>query len=81
MAPAGDQRDVGLELEENPRRGRMALNPGRKKVGFVVVNAQDGAPQDKRDGLGRLEPHQERAGQTRAAGGGHGSIWAGPTFA
>ena len=51
--------------------GGLPCIQGEKEVGFVVVNAQERAPQNEREGLGRLEPHQQGARQTRALGGGH----------
>ena len=70
---ADDERNVWLKRFE-VRARRVAGNPRRVQVRFVMVNADKRFAQSERDGLGSFETDHQRAGQpgpARRGGGIH----------
>jgi hypothetical protein len=69
MAATDDERDVGLKPAE-VGGGRIAENPRRIKMGFVMLNAQIRFAQSEGDSLRGSAAHHQRAGQAGTLGGG-----------
>src|ERR1041385_1649701 len=64
---ADDQRNIWLKFVEFGAGG-FAANPGRIKVRFVMMNANEPLSQSKREGLRGLKSHQQRRRQTGPLG-------------
>ena len=65
MAPTDDERNVGLEPGK-VGLWRVALNPWRIKVSFVVMYSNKRTSQRKSQSLSGLEPRHQCAGQPRS---------------